>query len=258
MLTAVFALFIIIGLSHVVKGHCDLLIDDRRECGYMGISKVECEDRNCCWIPFSQKDLRNPPWCVLPISNPCGYTFTSPNTLQDQCNSSRLVNLTVQNIDQDILRVKIERSKGEFHVPEWIYPEIDQSRLQNTSELNFKAFFDQNNNFNFEINRNNSEKNVIWNTELKEDSLSSSSFQMKFMYTQVGSQLPVNHSIYGLGYHAGILKVEPGTRLALFARDSPTVENQNLYGAHPFFIEIRNGTAHGVVNITEHNKTGMN
>lgn len=231
---------------YFVSGHCDLLIDDRFECGYPGIMKVECEDRNCCWIPFSQDDLRNPPWCTIPAQDTCGYTMKSSNILQDRCNLSRTAYFSVENIDGDILRVKIRRSKGEFQVPDWIYPEIRKERFKNESSLKLEMFSDKNENFNFKITRNNSNE-TIWDTDFKEQT-SASSFKLKFMYTQIGSRLPTNHSIFGLGYHAGSLNIEPGTRLALFARDSPTIENQNLYGAHPFYIEIRNGKAHGVVN----------
>ena len=238
-------------LAHrLSNGHCDLLIDDRAECGFTGITKVECEDRNCCWIPFSQEDLRNPPWCSFPASNACGYTMISSGILQDQCNISRTANISVQSIDGDILRVKITRSSREFVMPEWIYPEIKPTRLMkmndsSESELNLKNFSDQNNNFNFKIMRKDT-KEPLWDTYLN-DPMSSSSFRMKSMYTQIGSELPFNHSIYGLGYHAGSLKVKTETRLALFSRDSPTLENQNLYSSHPFYIEMRKGKAHGVV-----------
>lgn len=236
--------FILFLLIRFINGHCDLLIDDRVDCGYAGISKIECEDRNCCWMPFSAEDLRNPPWCIFPQPDYCGFARISPNKLQDRCNSSRLVDILVENISEDILRVKLTRSHNEFQVPYWIYPEI-KINYSNDYKLKFQEFSDKNGNFNFKITRNNSNF-VLWNTDLA-DSFSSSSFRMKSMYTQVGSIIPLNHSIYGLGYHAGSLKINPVTRLTLFARDSPTLENQNLYGVHPFYMEIRNGSAHGVV-----------
>lgn len=231
---------ILISVLQVTKDHCDLLIDDRSECGYPGISKIECEDRNCCWIPFSTNDLRNPPWCSKHASNYCGYTMLSSNLLQDKCNHSRTANIAVENIYEDVLRVKIVRSSGDFQVPGTLYEN------ENASKLKFESFTDKYDNFNFKIIRTHTDQ-VIWNTDLSNDPLSASSIVMKLMYTQVGSRLPSNHSIFGLGYHAGKLKVESGNRLTLFARDSPTIENQNLYGAHPFYLQIQDGKAHGVV-----------
>ena len=230
---------------HITNQHSDLLIDDRAECGYPGISDLECGDRNCCWIPFSADDLRNPPWCSVPASNYCGYNMISSDLLQDRCNKTRTANITIENVYEDVLRVKIIRSSGEFEIPDNIYPNNQKFNIAKENKLEIKFFEDEYENFNFRIKRNDTGE-VIWDTDLRDES-SSSSVRMKLMYTQIGSYIPLNHSIYGLGYHAGKLKIEPGSRIALFARDSPTVENQNLYAAHPFYLQIQNGKAHGVV-----------
>lgn len=37
------------------------------------------------------------------------------------------------------------------------------------------------------------------------------------------------------------------TRQTMWARDSPTPKDQNIYGVHPFHMEMRNGKAHGAV-----------
>ena len=230
-----------------VIGHCDLLIDDRSECGYPGIERVECEDRNCCWIPFSPDDLRNPPWCSKPANNSCGYALVpdNPDLLQDRCNSSRNADINIQAIDENILRVKIIRSKGEFEVPDSIYPLLSYSKITHQKSLEYEAFEDEYKNFNFRIYRADTNE-TIWNTYLSNPT-SSSSIRLKYLYTQIGSQLPLNHSIFGMGYHSGKLKVEPGSRITLFARDSSTIAGQNLYSAHPFYLQIQNNRAHGVV-----------
>ena len=240
-----------------VKEHCDLLIDDRSECGFPGIGRIECEDRNCCWIPFSLDDIRNPPWCSKPSNDSCGYSSIPDNNklLQDRCNTSRTANITVQWIDENILRVKIIRTNGEFQVPESIYPTGNESNLNDKKLLGYEFFNDKNSNFNFKIYRADTNE-TIWDTDLQ-NQFSSSSIRMKSHYTQIGSKLPLNHSIFGLGYHAGKLKVEPGSRLALFARDSPTVEGQNLYGSHPFYLQIQNNKAHGVVIIKKQWRDGI-
>lgn len=226
-----------------IKGHCDLLIDDRSDCGYPGISKIECLDRNCCWVPFSAGDLRNPPWCTTIANDTCGYSVLTPNLLQDQCNRSRTAKLSIEYPYKDVLRVKITRSLDEFQIPDQLYPTHPLG--SNNSALSYKSFTDKNDNYNFKIGRISSNE-TIWNTDLQ-DNQSASSIKMKYLYTQIGSLLPLNHTIFGLGYHAGKIRVLPGQRLALFARDSPTVENQNLYSAHPFYLQVQDGKAHGVV-----------
>lgn len=230
-------------LIRITIEHCDLLIDDRVECGYPGISEIECEDRNCCWIPFSADDLRNPPWCSLSSSDYCGYKMMSSHLLQDRCNMSRTADITIDNVYEDVLRVKIIRSSDEFEIPANVYPAPDNFSFKN--KLKFEEYEDKYGNFNFKIKRIHTGE-VIWDTDLRHES-SSSSIRLKLLYTQIGSYLPSNHSLYGLGYHAGKLKIGPRSRIALFSRDSPTIQNENLYGAHPFYIQIQNGKAHGVV-----------
>jgi len=61
-------------------------------------------------------------------------------------------------------------------------------------------------------------------------------------------EVPENANIYGFGEYSGPLRRNPdNTRQALYNRDIDTPEQQNLYGSHPFYMEVRNGTAHGVV-----------
>ena len=247
MIKLLVSIFVFSYFLQLTSQHCDLLIDDRVECGYPGISKVECEDRNCCWIPFSVDDLRNPPWCSAPASNYCGYKMISVGLLKDRCNKTRTANITVERVYEDVLRVEIVRSSGDFQVPHHIYPNHKNKVNESHSKLRFEPFEDKYGNFNFKVIRNDTEE-IIWNTDLNNDT-SSSSIQMKLLYTQIGGYLLSNHSIYGLGYHAGKLKIEPGSRLALFARDAPTSENQNLYSTHTFYLQIQNGKAHGVVRI---------
>lgn len=239
----IFSLILILRKFFQINANCDVLVDDRNECGYPGISKTECLDRNCCWVPFSASDLRNPPWCSSRTSNSCGYSLFTNHTLKDRCNESNITSLFVDYPYKDVLRVKIIRSENEFQIPDQLYPKL--SIVSNHSELEYKSFKDENGNFNFKIDRISSNE-TIWNTDLQDDQFASS-IKMKYLYTQIGSKLPLNHAIYGLGYHTGKLKINPGQILALYARDSPTVENQNLYGAHPFYIQVQNGKAHGVV-----------
>ncbi|KAF9570843.1 hypothetical protein EC968_001331 [Mortierella alpina] len=60
---------------------------------------------------------------------------------------------------------------------------------------------------------------------------------------------PVN--LYGLGENMGPLRREPGTTSTHWARDCPCKPHQNLYGSHPFFLQILpSGRAHGVLLLT--------
>lgn len=211
----------------------------------------ECISKGCCWVQFSADDPRNPPWCCNPSLNRCGLRRISANHLQNTCNNTMQPIITqVSHPYPDTLRVKIMRSEDEFVIPNWITPDPSRSNINNSNinsnMVKYTEFNDSRGKFNFKIERCTNSSKVIWNTSFNYSSSSYSSIRMDHMYTQIGTRLPSNHSIYGLGYHAGHLKLDVGTRLALFARDSATLEGQNLYGAHPFYMQVIGGLAHGV------------
>ena len=85
---------------------CDLLVDERIECGFMGIKMSECISRGCCWVPFSADDPRNPPWCCNPSLNECGIRNILESSLINTCNNTmKSLNKTVSYPFADTLRV---------------------------------------------------------------------------------------------------------------------------------------------------------
>lgn len=65
-------------------------------------------------------------------------------------------------------------------------------------------------------------------------------------YLSLGTSLPNNPNIYGLGERAAPLKLPTGQTYTIFSRDNATPALQNVYGVHAFYMEMRNGKAHGV------------
>lgn len=65
-------------------------------------------------------------------------------------------------------------------------------------------------------------------------------------YLSLGTVLPANPNIYGLGERAAPLKLPTGQTYTIFARDNATPVLQNVYGSHAFYMEMRGGKAHGV------------
>ncbi|KND02724.1 uncharacterized protein SPPG_01807 [Spizellomyces punctatus DAOM BR117] len=66
---------------------------------------------------------------------------------------------------------------------------------------------------------------------------------------------PKNANIYGLGENVSALRKDPdGSIWTIFARDAPSPPNENLYGCHPVYMELRDGKAHGVFLL---NSNGM-
>ncbi|KAG0311380.1 hypothetical protein BG000_006685, partial [Podila horticola] len=66
-------------------------------------------------------------------------------------------------------------------------------------------------------------------------------------YLEISTALPDDANIFGLGeVVSGFRRDSRGTRQTMWARDAATPVDENVYGSHPFYLEMRNGTAHGV------------
>ncbi|KAK3818343.1 MAG: glycosyl hydrolases family 31-domain-containing protein [Benniella sp.] len=62
-----------------------------------------------------------------------------------------------------------------------------------------------------------------------------------------GSAQGQTANLFGLGENVGPLRRTPGTTTTLWARDHPCKPDTNLYGCHPFFMQVLpSGSAHGV------------
>ncbi|ORY01376.1 hypothetical protein K493DRAFT_209753 [Basidiobolus meristosporus CBS 931.73] len=66
-------------------------------------------------------------------------------------------------------------------------------------------------------------------------------------YRELTSRLPHDANIYGIGEVVSNFRRNPEYTLQpMWARDAADPINQNIYGTHPFYIELRDGKAHGV------------
>ena len=64
----VFAALLIVS---TLSQSCDMGLDDRVDCGFMGIDQPKCEAKGCCWKPArllteSQEQPNDTPWCFFP------------------------------------------------------------------------------------------------------------------------------------------------------------------------------------------------
>uniref|UniRef100_A0A8C0J8Y5 P-type domain-containing protein n=1 Tax=Chelonoidis abingdonii TaxID=106734 RepID=A0A8C0J8Y5_CHEAB len=54
---------LIVGLSNALLRECDVQPKARENCGYPGITEIECSARQCCF----NSDAPDSPWCFKPV-----------------------------------------------------------------------------------------------------------------------------------------------------------------------------------------------
>ncbi|XP_030840013.1 lysosomal alpha-glucosidase isoform X1 [Strongylocentrotus purpuratus] len=134
----------------------------------------------------------------------------------------------------DRLRVKIyDPSQARYEVP--IYTPPFTSLPSNPK---YKVELSEH--FGFNVIRKASQE-VIFNTT------ANPGFIFCDQFIQISSSLSSSY-IYGLGEHRSSLALPTDwQRFTFWARDQPPTPNVNLYGVHPFYINLEsNGDAHGV------------
>eukprot|EP00026_Physarum_polycephalum_P002843 Phypoly_transcript_02852.p1 GENE.Phypoly_transcript_02852~~Phypoly_transcript_02852.p1 ORF type:complete len:845 (+),score=106.60 Phypoly_transcript_02852:55-2589(+) len=139
---------------------------------------------------------------------------------------------------ENILRIKIYDSNN----TRWEVPNVNQLQppTDAPANLNYKITFTDKP-FGFAITRL-SNNDVIFNT-------SSPQFDpilFEDQYLELSTILPDSPNIYGLGERVAPFRL-PSNTYTMWAKDIATPPIVNLYGTHPFYLEMRNtGLAHGV------------
>lgn len=239
---------------------CIVLFNERSDCGFLGITRDECLARGCCWRPVPSA-RRGIPWCFHPRSLKPPYFIDPLSSEQDgitlrhrdaenlhHAPASLHVDLEYQS---DTVHVTIAGQKGP-RVPNHLYEEMPGYPMPRASwsrhgahcQLHVDLMKDP---FQLQVRRRE-DSCYIFNTEARSEEDLFDSIIVKNNYVEIGTQLPANHYIYGLGERAGPFR-KKADRMAMNARDTPVYEKLNTYGAHPFYLELRSdGIAHGVVS----------
>ncbi|CAG8440365.1 7604_t:CDS:2 [Ambispora gerdemannii] len=165
------------------------------------------------------------------------------DTLPDYGPDLENLSFTVEYQTPHRLHVCISDTEGiRWRVPESVVA-VDKS-LTEIEKCDY-SFNYKDSPFGFSVSRKN-ESGPIFDTIGKH-------LIFKDQYLELSTSLPLDSNIYGLGEVAASFRRETG-RFTLFSRDAPCPENENLYGTHPFYVELRDGKAHGVLLL---NSNGM-
>ncbi|CAL5222310.1 g4654 [Coccomyxa viridis] len=161
------------------------------------------------------------------------------------------LNVLVEPIDSNILHLKIS-APGRWEVPQreiFINTGVGRVPGQPTYSLNYSAAP-----FEFTLSRLTATASVapLFDT-------GRSCLIFKDQYMEISTAIPASATLFGLGEHTstdGFALRRDGVPYALWTRDqTASTPNVGLYGAHPFYMDVReDGQTHGVMLL---NSNGM-
>ncbi|KAF0451682.1 glycoside hydrolase family 31 protein [Gigaspora margarita] len=233
---------------------CNVDPSTRVDCGYFGIQQDECENRlNCCWDP--REDAIGVNYCFY-RARPCnGYKVIGSQKSEKYISGDlelrghgcgnygpdrERLKFFVEHQTANRLHLKIfDPIKSRYEIPEDIVPisSIEPTQSDSLYQFSYKA-----DPFTFSVARTSNQEQII-NTDVP----GVNSLVFEDQYLEITFELPHDPYIYGLGEVVRPLRRDPrGTFQTLWNRDAATPNDENIYGAQPFYMDVRNGTSHGV------------
>ncbi|KAF9900326.1 hypothetical protein EC991_007481 [Linnemannia zychae] len=140
------------------------------------------------------------------------------------------------------VRVKIIDSNNKrYEIPAFALPDPESTARRNVTKRDYTVRYTKSP-FTFAVTRVSTGEVIFDSSVAGMDSL-----VFEDEYLEISSVLPEDANIFGLGEVVTAFRRDPrGTRQTMWARDAATPVDENLYGSHPFHLEMRNGIAHGV------------
>lgn len=229
----------------------------KMDCGYAGIDENGCLSKGCCWSPAGQNSAT--PWCYY-AGQTAGYTLSGvKETATGVKGTLKLIGdgtsaygpdikeLTMEVIyeNENVVRVKItDAHEARWEVPESIVSRPHATKKPATNNLKFTYTETP---FSFEVTRVSDGQSLF---KLGE------SFTFKDQYLEIPTSFDSSATTFGLGESSRLNHaLQPGTTYTMWAADIPALAfNKNLYGSYPYYLQMINGQAHGVMLM---NSNGM-
>ncbi|KAK9446292.1 uncharacterized protein VB005_00137 [Metarhizium brunneum] len=146
----------------------------------------------------------------------------------------------------DRLHVKIQDKDNQvYQVPESVFPRPGGSSSASANRLRFDYTASP---FSFQVSRRDTHE-VLFDT-------SAAPLVFESQYVRLRTKLPRDPYLYGLGEHSDAFRLNTTSYIrTLWNQDSYAIPaGANLYGAHPIYLEHRDGGSHGVFLL---NSNGM-
>ncbi|XP_053392914.1 lysosomal alpha-glucosidase-like isoform X2 [Mercenaria mercenaria] len=216
------------------------------------VTQHKCEQKGCCWNPFygNSPMLGGVPFCFYP-SDYQGYTVTSVQ--KSDTGMKVMLRLQqpsgwpndVQNVALDVTFDTAQRLSFKFFDPNNARYEVPVKVSRSTNHVTaanteYNVDIPSQGRFYITVTRKSSGQ-VLFSTQ------GASPLVFADQFIQLGTQLSTKY-IYGLGEHRAAFLVSTNwTKLAFWSRDQPPSRHSNLYGVHPFYLNIEEDhNAHGV------------
>jgi alpha-glucosidase (family GH31 glycosyl hydrolase) len=227
------------------------------DCGYAGIDQGGCESKGCCWSPAGDNSAT--PWCFY-AGQSAGYSLSGlaetstglKGTLKLIGNGNpaygpdiKELSLEVVYESEDIIRVKItDANNARWEVPESVVKRSHATSKPISSNLKFSYTESP---FSFEVKRVSDGQSLF---KLGE------SFTFKDQYLEIPTSFDASAKTFGLGESSRLNHaLQAGHTYTMWAADIPALSfNKNLYGSYPYYLQMINGQAHGVMLM---NSNGM-
>lgn len=216
-----------------------------------GATQEKCESRGCCWKHASSSPKPNiplnVPYCFYPEN--FGYQLVK----QEETATGYMLDLEMQQkgpFGEDITNLKVDvrlETQQRLHVKifdgnndRYEVPVETPVVRKKSSQQDYLVSFTHYP-FGFAVTRKSTGR-VVFNS-------TAGAMVFEDQFLQLSTLLPSN-VIYGLGEHVEGFRLNTSwSRLTLFARDAGGTPfgGTNLYGAHPFYVNIEpDGNANGV------------
>eukprot|EP01103_Thecamoeba_quadrilineata_P002341 TRINITY_DN12310_c0_g1_i1.p1 TRINITY_DN12310_c0_g1~~TRINITY_DN12310_c0_g1_i1.p1 ORF type:complete len:899 (-),score=146.47 TRINITY_DN12310_c0_g1_i1:76-2772(-) len=227
-----------------------------------GCSQSDCESQGCCYQPSTSQlpgatcYTSNPPvagyYATDIVQSDYGYFFNLTLTQGGAFYGSDIQTLSVNVYfeTEDRLHIKITDPNS----PRWEVPNIVQTPTGGSPKSLHYDFSFTHQPFTFAVTRKSTGE-VLFNSSTSPET-PFNNLVFEDQYLELSTQLPNNPNIYGLGERVHPIRLTTNELYTLFNLDEGTPLNNNLYGSHAFYLDLRNdtGNAHGVFLL---NSNGM-